>query len=209
MSEVTLFTGEDILAARCDNSELLQAKADIFRQSGIWEDVVQGMADLTVKYDPLGMSREQAETQFNQLWNQPLAHTGWSDNLLTLDASFADHDAPDREIVAGKMGLKAEELPAWFSQRRYRVAMMGFQPGFAYLEDCDAVNLPALARLATPRQRVAAGSIGFLGGRACIYALDGPGGWPIIGRVHEPLFRRHDPQPFLLHPGQILRFVTT
>ena len=84
--------------------------------------------------------------------------------------------------------------------------MMGFQPGFAYLEDVDGADLPVISRLDTPRQSVPAGSIGFLGKRACIYALDGPGGWPIIGRVHEPLFRRDNSSPFLLSPGQALRF---
>ena len=86
--------------------------------------------------------------------------------------------------------------------------MMGFQPGFAYLEDVDGADLPILPRLDSPRQSVPAGSIGFLGQRACIYALDGPGGWPIVGRVQEPLFRRDAVNPFQLSPGESLRFLS-
>jgi KipI family sensor histidine kinase inhibitor len=206
MTGLVLFAGEDVLAAPCENSKLLQAKAEFFRQSGLWEEVVQGMTDLTVKYDPLGMTDEEAAAHFRRLWEAALPVGEGSDDLLVLDASFAENDGSDRALVADRLGIKVEEFPAWLSQRSYRVTMMGFQPGFAYLEDSEVADLPALARLDTPRQRVAAGSIGFLGGRVCIYALDGPGGWPIVGRVREPLFRGDDPQPFLLKPGQILRF---
>jgi KipI family sensor histidine kinase inhibitor len=206
MTALVLFEGEDILTASCDENAMLQARAEFFRQSGLWEEVVQGMADLTVKYDPLAMTGEEADSHFRKLWDAPLPTGQKSDDVRVLDASFADNDAPDRVLVTDVLGITVEALPEWLSQRIYRVAMMGFQPGFAYLEDSETAGLPTLARLATPRQRVAAGSIGFLGGRACIYALDGPGGWPIVGRVHEPLFRRDHPRPFLLKPGQMLRF---
>lgn len=209
MNDLALFSGEDILTAQCDDSDILQAKTALFQQSSLWEEVVRGMNDLTVKYDPLLMSGEEAAVQFRQLWEAPMLSTEQTGEPITLDASFAETEAPDRDMVASKLGLSTEELTAWLSQRCYRVTMMGFQPGFAYLEDCQPFGLPTLARLNVPRQRVAAGSIGFLGGRTCIYALDGPGGWPIIGRVRQPLFRRSDPQPFLLRPGQLLRFFPT
>ncbi len=206
MSELVLFAGEDILTATCPDGDNIQAKVDVFLQSRLWQEVVRGMTDLTVKYDPLAMSGAEAEQHFRKLWNAPLIAREFPSEPLILDASFADSDAPDGEMVAAALGIDVEALPAWLAERSYRVTMMGFQPGFAYLEDVEPENLPTLPRRATPRQRVAAGSIGFLGGRACIYALDGPGGWPIIGRVRESLFRRDDSQRFLLKPGQTLQF---
>ncbi len=206
MSELVLFAGEDYLTATCSDAEIIQAKVDIFLQSRLWEEVVRGMADLTVKYDPLAMSGAEAEQHFRNLWDAAMTAREISTEPLRLDASFSDGDAPDGQMVADALEIDRMVLPTWLAERSYRVTMMGFQPGFAYLEDMEPADLPTLSRLATPRQRVTAGSIGFLGGRACIYALDGPGGWPIIGRVREPLFRRDDPQPFLLKPGQILRF---
>lgn len=207
MNQPDVFIGEDMLAAQCADSKLLAAKADYFRRSGLWEEVVQGIADLTVKYDPLTMSGPEAEAQFRRAWDAPVINSAPTTGILTLEARFAEQDAPDRALVARRLGIDADALSAWIAQRQYRVSMMGFQPGFAYLEDENSVGLPSLARLDTPRQHVAAGSLGFLGGRACIYALDGPGGWPIIGRVIQPLFRRDNPQPFLLKPGQMLRFL--
>lgn len=165
------------------------------------------MADLTVKYDPAMLSAEEAEVRFCGLWDAPVPLDIGEAPSITLAASF-DH-APDREMVSAALGITADQLPNWLCNRSYRVTMMGFQPGFTYLVDMDGADLPALSRLDTPRQRVAAGSIGCLGKRACIYALDGPGGWPIVGRVGEPLFRRDNPQPFLLQPGQIVRLAPT
>ena len=126
---------------------------------------------------------------------------------IQLTACCDPEFAPDAALVATSLGISPDELAAWLSQREYRITMMGFQPGFAYLEDLNDQDLPEIARLETPRQRVAAGSIGFLGGRACIYALDGPGGWPIIGRVSQKLFDgMNRDSPFLLRPGQKLQF---
>lgn len=204
MSELAVFQSEDSLTARLGDAIDVHAIATAFRDSGYWEEVVPGMADLTVKYDPLTMAGEEAETRFRSIWERPLQ----ADDLAIEPACLAAHfaGAPDQEIIAPALGIDAIALPDWLCQRSYRVTMMGFQPGFAYLEDMEPSDLPDLPRLDTPRQRVAAGSIGFLGKRACIYSLDGPGGWPIVGRVSEPLFRRDDERPFLLEPGEIVRF---
>jgi KipI family sensor histidine kinase inhibitor len=204
MSDPALIQSEDSLTAICADGINLQAMAAAFRRSGIWEEVVQGMADLTVKYDPLAMSGAEAEERFWSLWAAPLEANTVSIEPAELASIFAD--TPDRDAVAAALGIDARDVPGWLCQRQYRVTMMGFQPGFAYLEDVDGAALPTLPRLTAPRQHVAAGSIGFLGKRACIYALDGPGGWPIVGQVSEALFRRDHPQPFLLQTGQIVRF---
>jgi 5-oxoprolinase (ATP-hydrolysing) subunit B len=199
-----LFRGEDVIACADAEGRDLQTLAATFRKSAIWEEVVPGIADLTVKYDPLTLSGEEAEAQFCRLWDAPLDRYDGDLSEALLDANF--DEAPDIGAVASAISIATDAFPKWLATRQYRVTMMGFQPGFAYLEDMNEDDLPTLPRLATPRQHVVAGSIGFLGKRACIYALDGPGGWPIVGRARQPLFRRDDSQPFLLQPGQIVRF---
>ena len=201
-----LYIGEDILAARCADSSITAAKAALFRQSGDWEEVVSGMADLTVKYDPLKLSSAQAEQIFRKLWATPVDGDKPNSAPVMLAADFSASAMPDGDAIAKALGIAHNQLGEWLCARTYRVTMMGFQPGFAYLEDVDGADLPILPRLDSPRQSVPAGSIGFLGKRACIYALDGPGGWPIVGRVQEPLFRRDAVNPFLLSPGESLRF---
>ena len=71
-------------------------------------------------------------------------------------------------------------------QTRYRVYMLGFLPGFAYMGSVD--RRIAMPRLDTPRMRVAAGSVGIAGEQTGIYPCDTPGGWRIIGRTSAKLF---------------------
>ena len=89
----------------------------------------------------------------------------------------------------------------------YTVAFLGFAPGFGYLDGLPpALRLP---RLATPRSRVPAGSVGIAGARTCVYPADSPGGWRLLGRVTHPgqLFDpARDDRPALLAPGDTVRF---
>ena len=84
------------------------------------------------------------------------------------------------------------------------VEMIGFTPGFSYISGLPgAFEIP---RLGTPRPRVPAGSIGISAAFTGIYALAGPGGWPLIGRTQETLFDPNASEPFRLQPGQRVRF---
>jgi KipI family sensor histidine kinase inhibitor len=203
-----IYCGEDTITVGCKSANI-QALAAAIRASGVWEEVVPGMTDLTVKFSPDILSADQALAQLKEQ-----TEAADNDHIIQafppgigLTARCTAKFAPDAAWVAKALGVAPNELARWLSQREYRLTMMGFQPGFAYLEDLNRDGLPEIARLDTPRQRVAAGSIGFLGGRACIYALDGPGGWPIIGRVSEKLFDgRNADSPFLLKPGQLIKF---
>ena len=86
----------------------------------------------------------------------------------------------------------------------YLVACMGFAPGFAFL-----FGLPpelTTPRRTDPRTRVPAGSVGIGGAQTGIYPLETPGGWNLIGRTSLRLFDLDRPEPFLLRPGDAVRF---
>jgi len=82
--------------------------------------------------------------------------------------------------------------------------MLGFMPGFAYLI-CENY-VPDIGRLAQPRQKVPAGSVGVIGNQTCLYSFDSPGGWPIIGRIPIKLFDPASDRPALLTAGQPVSF---
>lgn len=113
--------------------------------------------------------------------------------------------APDLDALAAHAGLSPQAVIARHQAASYTVAMIGFAPGFPYLLGLD----PALAmpRLATPRTRVAAGSVAIGGAQAGIYPRESPGGWRIVGRTPLRLFDAARAQPSLLSPGRALRFV--
>lgn len=115
------------------------------------------------------------------------------------------YDGEDLPEVARRTGLAADEVIARHSGRDYRVWLLGFAPGFPYLGVLDeALHLP---RRDTPRPRIAAGSVAIAGAQTGIYPSESAGGWHIIGRTSATLFDPEAADPFLLRPGDTVRFV--
>jgi KipI family sensor histidine kinase inhibitor len=114
----------------------------------------------------------------------------------------AHYDGPDLDDIARATGLARGEIAARHAGAIYTVDTIGFQPGFAYLVGLDpALVLP---RRATPRPRVAAGSIGVAGDYTGVYPFESPGGWNLIGRVVDAeLF---GPAGAMLAAGDRVRF---
>jgi len=115
------------------------------------------------------------------------------------------YDGEDLSEVARRTGLETDELIARHSGRDYRVWLLGFAPGFPYLGVLEeALHLP---RRDTPRPRIAAGSVAIAGAQTGIYPSESAGGWHILGRTPAPLFDPEAADPFLLRPGDTVRFV--
>lgn len=113
--------------------------------------------------------------------------------------------APDLDALAAHAGLSRDAAVALHCGGDYRVAMVGFAPGFPYLLGLD----PRLAmpRRASPRTRVPAGSVAIGGAQAGIYPRASPGGWHLVGRTPLVLFDAARDPPCLLAAGQRVRFV--
>lgn len=124
---------------------------------------------------------------------------------LEIPVCYEPAFGPDLAQWAAACGLDVETAINRHVDGDYRVAMLGFLPGFPYLLGLD----PALAmpRLATPRPQVAAGSVGIGGAQTGVYPAAGPGGWRILGRTPLRLFDPRRAEPSLLAPGDRVRFV--
>jgi len=202
-----MYIGEDTLSVRIADPARRAAVVAALRKDDFWTELVPGLADVTVRFDPAVIALRLAVDAFANAVAAPACTEQADMSAIVLPALFDADNAPDAALVADSIGIAPDALPEWITARSYRVAMMGFQPGFAYLEDTGEDDLPDISRLAIPRQNVAAGSIGMLGRRACIYALGGPGGWPIVGRVTRPVFEPlNSAQPFVLHSSMSVKF---
>lgn len=134
---------------------------------------------------------------------------------IQIVVSYGGEGGPDLDAVAAHCGLSAREVVQRHTAVEYRVAMLGFAPGFPYLLGLDPTL--AVPRLAQPRVRVDAGSVAIGGAQTGIYPRPGPGGWRVIGRTAQVLFDpQREPssllppsllQPSLLQPGDRVRFV--
>lgn len=115
------------------------------------------------------------------------------------------YDGPDLSTVAAHCGLPADEVVRRHTATAWTVGFAGFAPGFAYLTGGDPVlDVPRLAR---PRPRVEAGSVGLAGRFSGVYPRPSPGGWQLIGRTDATLWDLERDDPALLHPGDLVRFV--
>ncbi|MFC5402714.1 5-oxoprolinase subunit PxpB [Cohnella soli] len=149
--------------------------------------------------------REPAEEALRLVRSSNLPAGGEQRRVIELPAFYGGVAGPDLAFCATSSGLTENEFIARHASATYEVAMLGFAPGFPYLSGLDsALSQP---RRATPRLKVPAGSIGIAGEQTGVYSVMSPGGWQIIGRTDVPLFRPDSERPFLLAPGDRVRFV--
>ena len=116
------------------------------------------------------------------------------------DAEFA----PDLDHVADHAQITTKQVVALHSTAEYRVACIGFVPGFTFLAGLPK-NL-ATPRRDVPRKEIPLGSVGIGGAQTGIYPLRSPGGWNLIGRTPLKLFDPTKEPPTILRPGDRVRF---
>jgi inhibitor of KinA len=165
-------------------------------------------SSLAVFYDPLRVastSGTRFETVANRL--EELIHTlnpSVSDQENTVLAVPVFYDGDDLAFVASCHGLREDEVVALHTSIVYRVFMIGFQPGFAYMGSVD--ERLATPRKSTPRVKVPAGSVGIAGSQTGIYPASSPGGWQLIGRTPIRIFNKERLIPCLFQPGNHVRY---
>ena len=125
--------------------------------------------------------------------------------VIEIPATFNSNDAPDLEFVSGLCGASTDDVVDIFTAAVYRVYMIGFLPGFAYMGEVDErIRVP---RKQQPRLKVPKGSVGIAGRQTGVYPLESPGGWQVIGRTDVEFFTPHRNSPSLLKAGDLVRFV--
>jgi inhibitor of KinA len=166
-------------------------------------ETVPTFRSLMVHYEPLVLSASalaawidekmhslKANTSVGHVWHLPVCY----------DASLAI----DMDDVARRAALSTQQFVEQHSAPIYHVYMLGFLPGQAYMGEVAAEL--ALDRLETPRTRIPAGSLAIAATMSCVFPLETPCGWHIIGRCPVPLWD-HSRATALLAPGDKVRFV--
>ena len=201
----------------------VHALAKVVRDDGAWGTPVPAYASLLVPYDPAEIGVDEAVDRLSALFaragtaakrapveadTEPVeadAVPGEADTEpLEVPVRYGGEHGPDLDEVARGHGLRPQDVVALHSGVTYRVYMLGFAPGFAYLGGLP----PELAtpRRATPRDRVPPGSVGIAGQQTAIYPMATPGGWQLIGRTDLKVWDPSAEPPALLQPGRRVRF---
>ena len=195
--------GDDALFARTDEPQgVIAARAHALRMHPAFAEAVPTSGGLTVVFDPLVTPRAAAAALLEDFVRRPAPVAEGAGDALTVRVRY---DGPDLPAVAEAAGMTPRGVAEAHASAAYTVLFLGFTPGFAYLGGVPDV-LADVPRLAVPRVRTPAGSVGIAGGRTGVYALGGPGGWPVIGRTEDVLLDARTAAPAMT-PGRPVRFV--
>jgi KipI family sensor histidine kinase inhibitor len=164
---------------------------------------VAGYASVTVHFDPDQITHDALGAAIKRLATKrpPMEEPGRLHRIPVV------YDGPDLEQVASQLGLTPAKIAEIHSRPIYRVFLVGFVPGWAYLGPLpEELELP---RRHVPRTQVPAGSVAIAGRQTGVYPLPTPGGWHLIGRTSVRLFLPDSDPPSLFRAGDRVKFFSS
>jgi inhibitor of KinA len=180
------------------------AETVIRRYGTTVRDAVVGYCSVTVYFDPLQVEPDWLERELHDCAAGTSAAPVRDGVSVDVPVLYGGAFGPDLDDVARFAGCTNEEVIARHSAVTYRVYLIGFVPGFAYMAEVD----PRIAapRRPTPRTAVPAGSVAIAAGQTGIYPDVTPGGWNIVGRTPLRPFDATRPNPSLFKAGDLVHF---
>ncbi len=166
-------------------------------------DIVPSYHAVTVYIDPLRADAGRVWAALEEAATAPAADAD-SFREVVIPVRYGGGDGPDLDEVAAFAACSAAEVIQRHAAITYRVYMVGYLHGFAYLGTVDPRI--AMPRRPTPRLVVPAGSVGIAGGQTGVYPTPAPGGWRLIGRTAVRIFDALRHPPGLVGPGDRVRF---
>lgn len=176
------------------------------------KDIVPAFSSITIHYDVVAVLKQNyAASAFTMLKDQ-LENLLLKQNISFMEESrklrvpvcYAEKYAWDIRDVALHAKLTVEEVVLLHTQRTYRVYMIGFLPGFAYMGEVD--ERIAVPRKAEPRLQIEAGAVGIAGKQTGIYPIASPGGWQVIGKTPLCIFDKDKEDPVMFAAGDEVEF---
>lgn len=174
---------------------------DKFLNNGI-VDVIPAYQSLAIVFDKKNWDHESLINELSEIPEDRLLTTE-SQSVIEIPVCY--NLGLDWEEIINHTGLSREEIIQRHSSASYTIAMMGFIPGFIFLEGLK--NILSVPRRPSPRTRVPSGSVGIGGSQTGIYSLESPGGWNIIGRTPVSFFDVTKSPPTKLKAGDQVRFI--
>jgi 5-oxoprolinase (ATP-hydrolysing) subunit B len=166
-------------------------------------ETVPTYRSLLVHYDPTRIDFEALGRQLLALAEKPVPPAAKA-RRWRVPVSYGGENGVDLEDVAKALKLTPDEVVTRHSGGDYRVAMIGFTPGWSYLSGlAPSLQMP---RRQNPRLLTPAGTISIGGVQAGIQCLAGPSGWHLLGRTPVRTYQLHRDPTFLLEPGDRVTF---
>jgi len=167
-------------------------------------DLVPAYASLLVVFNPLHIGLQAVCDRILLLLGRQGAAAPREPRTVRVPVAYGGDFGPDLQWVADLHGIPTRDVIRLHTATIYRVYMIGFMPGYAYMG--ELVEALATPRKATPRTKVAEGSVGIAQRQTGIYPAESPGGWQILGRTPIALFNPLTWPPATLSMGDMVQF---
>jgi inhibitor of KinA len=189
------------------NDQAIRLAARLRTRAGhVVRDVVSSYCSIGVHFDPLLTDLAALERVIREESQHVRRETPSSTaDPIEIAVRYGGNDGPDLNALAEWARCSPSEVVERHASRIYRVYMLGFVPGFAYMGRVD--RLIAGPRHRVPRDRVPAGSVGIAGEQTGVYPIATPGGWQLIGQTDVVMFDPDRTPASLVQPGDRVRFV--
>ena len=168
-------------------------------------ETVPAFRSLLVYYDPRAVGYDALCAAITELLPQAGTAVLPPSRLVELPCCYDDAELGfDLAAAARRLGFSTGELVRLHSQAEYLVYFIGFTPGLPYMTGMpERLTIP---RLETPRTKTPAGSVGIGGTQCCVYSVESPGGFWVLGRTPLRLYDPEALEPILLRPGDRVGF---
>jgi KipI family sensor histidine kinase inhibitor len=159
---------------------------------------------LLVYYDPLVLSYESLCATLRGLVARARPEVLPPARTVELPCCYGGELGFELEAAAQKLGLSPDEVVRLHAAADYYVYFVGFTPGLPYMTGMpERLTIP---RLQNPRVKTPPGSVSIGGVQCCIYSVESPGGFWVLGRTPVRLYDPAAPDPILLRAGDHVRF---
>ncbi len=175
-------------------------------------ELVPAYSSLTVYYNMISVltkiktaqsAFEVMKEKIESILQNPVSFDTDDEMLVHIPVCYAEPFAPDLLSICEQKNIESHALIKIHTATIYKIYMLGFLPGFAYMGEVD--ERISISRKPEP-VKMFAGSVGIAGKQTGIYPIESPGGWQIIGRTPWKLFNASRPEPVLLKAGQRVQF---
>jgi inhibitor of KinA len=167
-------------------------------------DVAPSFRSVAVYFDPLRTPYDALMAAVEQHAARPVGDATADRDPIRIPVCYGGELGPDLPAVAAFAKTSEAAVIQIHASTTYRVFMLGFVAGFAYMGIVD--DRIAMPRHSTPRVRVPLGTVGIGGVQTGIYPAETPGGWQLIGRTPVKPFDASRAEPFLMKAGDAVQF---
>ncbi len=166
---------------------------------------IPAYCSITVGFNPGQIQYSILEKKINNFYLSLATNTkSLKSRKINIPVCYEGEFAIDSTDVINQTSLSWEEIVSLHTSTEYRVYMLGFIAGFAYMGTLPKAL--ACSRKETPRMNIPSGTVGITGLQTGIYPTRAHAGWQLIGRTPIPVFDSKVKDPFIFRAGDRVQF---